>query len=59
MLQSIFQKYAKKKNGQNMIDKINDLLRRVEEFKPKAAAALEEFRINILGKKGALNALME
>ena len=42
-----------------MIDKINELLQRVEEFKPKAAAELEEFRIRILGKKGELNALME
>lgn len=42
-----------------MIDKINELLRRVEEFKPKAAAELEEFRIKVLGKKGELNALME
>lgn len=38
---------------------INELLRRVEEFKPKAAAELEEFRIKVLGKKGELNALME
>ena len=42
-----------------MIDKITDLLRRVEEFKPKAEAEVEEFRIKILGKKGELNALME
>ena len=42
-----------------MTDKINELLRRVEEFKPKAAAELEEFRIKVLGKKGELNALME
>ncbi len=42
-----------------MTDKINELLRRVEEFKPKAAAEIEEFRIKILGKKGELNALME
>jgi phenylalanyl-tRNA synthetase alpha chain len=31
----------------------------VEEFKPKAAAEIEEFRIRILGKKGELTALME
>ena len=37
-----------------MTDKINELLRRVEEFKPKAAADVEEFRIKILGKKGEL-----
>lgn len=42
-----------------MIDKINDLRRRVEEFTPKAAAEIEEFRIRILGKKGELNDLME
>ncbi len=42
-----------------MIEKINDLLRRVEEFKPKAAADIEEFRIKVLGKKGELTALME
>lgn len=42
-----------------MNDKINELLRRVEEFKPKAAAEVEEFRIRILGKKGELNALLD
>ena len=42
-----------------MTDKINELLRLVEEFKPKAAAEIEEVRIRILGKKGELNALME
>lgn len=42
-----------------MTDKINELLRRVEEFKPKAAAEIEDFRIKILGKKGELNALLE
>lgn len=42
-----------------MTDKINDLLRRVEAFKPQAAAELEEFRIKILGKKGELSSLME
>ena len=42
-----------------MIDKINELLRQVEEFKPKAAAEIEEFRIRLLGKKGELTALME
>lgn len=42
-----------------MIDKINELLRRVEEFKPATAAEVEEFRIKILGKKGELNALMD
>ena len=42
-----------------MIEKINELLRQVEEFRPKAAAEIEEFRIRILGKKGELTALME
>ena len=42
-----------------MTDKINDLLKRVAEFAPGAAAEVEEFRIKILGKKGELNALME
>lgn len=42
-----------------MTDKINELLRLVESFKPKAVAELEEFRIRILGKKGELNALLE
>ena len=42
-----------------MIDKINELLRRVEEFKPKAAAEIEAFRIQVLGKKGELNARRE
>ncbi len=42
-----------------MTDKINDLLKRVAEFAPEAAAEVEEFRIKILGKKGELNALME
>ena len=42
-----------------MNDKINSLLRRVEEFAPETAAAVEEFRIKMLGKKGELNALLE
>ena len=42
-----------------MIEKIQDLLKRVEEFAPTTAAEVEEFRIKILGKKGELNALME
>ncbi len=42
-----------------MIEKINELLRQVEEFTPKTAAEVEEYRIKILGKKGELNALME
>jgi phenylalanyl-tRNA synthetase alpha chain len=42
-----------------MTDKIERLLRAVEEFKPKAATEIEEFRIRMLGKKGELNALFE
>jgi len=42
-----------------MTDKIQDLLRRVEAFKPRTAAEIEEFRIKVLGRKGELNALME
>ena len=42
-----------------MIEKIHELLRQVEEFTPKAAAEIEEFRIRILGKKGELTALMD
>ena len=41
-----------------MNDKINELLERVEAFKPKAAAEIEDFRIRMLGKKGELTALM-
>ena len=42
-----------------MIEKIQALLERVEAFAPKTAAEIEEFRIKMLGKKGALTALME
>ena len=42
-----------------MQNKINQLLLAAEEFKPKAAAEIEEFRIRMLGKKGELNALFE
>lgn len=42
-----------------MIEKINELRKRIEEFKPRAAAEIEEFRIKVLGKKGELNQLME
>lgn len=35
------------------------MLKRVEEFSPRTAAELEEFRIRILGRKGELNSLME
>ncbi len=42
-----------------MIDKINDLIQKVEAFKSQAVPEIEEFRIRILGKKGELNALLE
>ena len=42
-----------------MTEKINELLRCVEEFEPRTAAEVEEFRIRMTGKKGELNALME
>ena len=42
-----------------MINKIDELLKRVEAFAPATAAEVEEFRIKILGKKGELTALME
>ena len=31
-----------------MIDKINSLLKRVEEFRPKAEAEIEEFSVRLL-----------
>ncbi|MFI3248017.1 MAG: phenylalanine--tRNA ligase subunit alpha [Rikenellaceae bacterium] len=42
-----------------MKNKIDDLLRQIEGFEPKVAAEVEQMRINMLGKKGELNALME
>ncbi|HJA98752.1 MAG TPA: phenylalanine--tRNA ligase subunit alpha [Candidatus Alistipes avicola] len=42
-----------------MRGKINELLERVEAFKPKVAAEIEDFRIRMLGKKGEVTALME
>lgn len=42
-----------------MREKIDELLKRVEDFSPRTAAELEEFRIRILGRKGELNGLME
>ncbi len=42
-----------------MIEKINNLLKRVEEFKPNVTTEVEEFRIKILGKKGELTQLMD
>ena len=35
-----------------MINKIDELLKRVEAFAPATAAEVEEFRIKVLGKKG-------
>ena len=42
-----------------MLDKINDLLKRVEAFKPQAAAEVEEFRVRMLGRKGEMNDVFE
>ena len=42
-----------------MINKIEELLKTVQEAAPKSAAEVEELRIRILGKKGELNALTE
>ena len=42
-----------------MIDKIEDLLKRVEAFQPKAAADIEAFRVRMLGRKGEMNDLFE
>ena len=42
-----------------MIDKINGLLQKTENFKPTNKAEIEDFRVRILGKKGELTALME
>ena len=42
-----------------MIDKINDLERRIEEFRATTTVEVEEFRIRILGKKGELKALLQ
>ena len=42
-----------------MIEKINDLLKKVEEFKPQAADEIEQFRVKLLGRKGELNEILE
>ena len=42
-----------------LIEKINDLLNRIEEFTPANAAEIEEFRVKILGRKGELNDILE
>ncbi len=40
-------------------EKIEALMRHIEEVKPLVAAEVEELRIKLLGKKGEINALME
>ena len=42
-----------------MTDKINELIARVEAFSSRAADEIEDFRIRMLGKKGAVTELME
>lgn len=42
-----------------MTEQINKLLQKVEEFAPRTAAELEEFRVRMLGRKGELNDLLE
>ena len=42
-----------------MRSKIEELLKKVEEFKPKDFTEIEDFRIKILGKKGELASLFE
>ena len=49
----------KKLINEIMKAKIDELLSLVEQFSPKTAAEVEEFRIRILGKKGELTALMD
>jgi phenylalanyl-tRNA synthetase alpha chain len=42
-----------------MTDRINELIAEVEAFSSRAAGEIEEFRIRMLGKKGAVTALMD
>ncbi len=42
-----------------MIEKINDLLARIEAFNATDAKEIEDFRIKILGRKGELNDIMD
>ncbi len=42
-----------------MIEKIEALSAEVEKFRPKTLAEVEEFRIRLLGKKGAITALFD
>ncbi|MFI3328161.1 MAG: phenylalanine--tRNA ligase subunit alpha [Rikenellaceae bacterium] len=42
-----------------MKNKIEELLKQLEQFEPKVADDVEQMRIKLLGRKGELNALME
>ncbi|MBP3331470.1 MAG: phenylalanine--tRNA ligase subunit alpha [Tidjanibacter sp.] len=42
-----------------MIEKINDLLARIEAFSSTDAKEIEDFRIKILGRKGEMNDIMD
>lgn len=42
-----------------MQQRIEELLKKVEEFSPKKFAEIEEFRIKVMGKKGELTSLFE
>ena len=42
-----------------LLDKINDLLGRIENFNATSAAEIEDFRVKILGRKGELNDILE
>lgn len=42
-----------------MIDRIDKLLSDIAEFKPKAEAEIEEFRIQMMGKKGEITTLFD
>src|SRR5699024_7195099 len=55
----MFHSGYRRQYDRNMTDKIERLLQKVEEFHPRTAAELEEFRIKVLGRKGELNELMD
>ena len=42
-----------------LIEKINDLLARIEAFTATTPAEIEDFRVKILGRKGELNDILE
>ncbi len=42
-----------------MTNKIDELIARVEAFSGRAADEIEDFRVRMLGKKGAVTMLME